>query len=89
MVIVSIPAFCKFSCTLGVEKRETPITLLVIPARSMARFACLASVGPIFPPTPRMRISPSSAAIAAITASVGSDKYDSNSVSVFIKRRVL
>src|SRR5580692_3064139 len=50
-----------------------------IPAASDALLAIRASVGPIFPPTPRITMSPSSAANACIVASAGSLRSSSNS----------
>src|SRR5688500_15999433 len=63
----SIPAPSRFSCTTFWVKRATPITRLA----GAARFAIRASVGPILPPTPRMRMSPSARARSASSSLVG------------------
>jgi hypothetical protein len=43
---------------IGLENRATPTILRLVPAASDARLAIRASVGPIFPATPRMITSP-------------------------------
>ena len=57
----------------GSENRATAITRRARPASRVARTASRARLGPIFPPAPRMRMSPSSTRIASITSGVGCD----------------
>src|SRR5436305_14089677 len=54
------------------EKRDTPITRRGVPANSDARRTIRASVGPIFPPTPRTITSPGNLRIVSTTPGVGS-----------------
>src|SRR6202030_962514 len=76
---VSTPQACKCDSNLEDEKRETPITRRETPAMSDALFAMRARVGPIFPPTPKMTMSPSRAASVRTTASDGSLRSSSSS----------
>src|ERR1035441_7061118 len=54
------------------------------PASSMARFARTARLGPIFPPTPRMRRSPSNSLSASQSLPVGRVRISSNCSVVVI-----
>src|SRR6267154_2707428 len=76
---VSTPHSCNCDSNLEDEKRETPITRRETPAMSDALFAMQARVGPIFPPTPKMTMSPSRAPSVGMTASVGSLRSSSSS----------
>src|SRR5256885_16882502 len=72
---VSTPHICDCDSNLEDEKRETPITRREDPAMSDALFAMRARVGPIFPPTPKTRMSPSRAASVRMTASRLAEKF--------------
>src|SRR6266576_4199487 len=76
---VSTPCACSCDSNRGEENRETPITRRETPAISDARFAMRARVGPIFPPTPKMTMSPSRAPSVSVAASVGSLRSSSSS----------
>ena len=68
--------------------RATAMIFFRTPAFSAARRALRAKLGPIFPPAPKMSKSPSSCAMAAISASDGRERNSSSSgtdlISVFI-----
>src|SRR5438874_3631128 len=75
--MVSMPHDSSISGRLGWEKRATAI----IRFDPEARLARRARLGPIFPPAPRINRSPSSAAMAAVSASLGRDNSSSSSDS--------
>src|SRR5436305_2580522 len=82
--IVSIPDFVSSEGRALFVNRATAITRFFTPARSAARRANRARLGPILPPAPRINRSPSSAAIAEAVSSSGSESNSSRSVSVLI-----
>src|SRR5205085_1010177 len=65
------------------ENRDTPTIRRRVPAASDARRARRARVGPILPPAPRNRTSPSSRANASTSRGVGSLRRSSSSATVF------
>lgn len=79
--MVSMPHDWSFSGRRGEEKRETAMIRRGVPAASEARLAMRASVGPIFPPAPRMRMSPGSEASARTVDSPGSLSASSSAVT--------
>ncbi len=82
--MVSIPAASNSSRNVPDENLETPITLLFKLPSVIARLASFAKLGPIFPPTPKIKISPSRPLRSSIRAGVGSVSLFSNSTNVFM-----
>src|SRR4030095_4066173 len=81
---VSTPQALSCCSSLMEENRETPITRRATPARSDARLAIRASVGPILPPTPRTMMSPCNPLIARMVLSAGSLRSVSSSSTLRI-----
>ena len=75
--MVSTSQAFSLSATSGSEKRATPITR----RSGAARLASRASVGPILPPTPRIRISPSTVARSRTSAADGRVMNSSSAAS--------
>jgi hypothetical protein len=84
--IDSIPCASSASGIALSLKRETPITRIFLSAATAERRMSCARVGPIFPPTPRIRTSPCGSRMAATSASVGRDIRSSSCCrfSIFI-----
>ena len=82
--IVCTPAASSCARMASSEKRETAITLCDNPAFSIACFASTAIDGPIFPPAPNNKISPSILRRSFTNASDGVRISFSNNKSSFI-----
>ena len=77
--MVSTPCAASSAGRVGLLKRATAMMRRRVPRRSAARRAKRANDGPILPPTPKIKSSPSSAAIASASASVGLESCSSSS----------
>ncbi|WP_353719467.1 hypothetical protein [Dyadobacter sp. 676] len=82
--IVSIPSAFNSSASPSSVKRDTAITRLLSPASPTARMASLAILGPIFPPAPRIIMSPSMLFMSPISASDGLSHCSSKDSIPFI-----
>jgi len=80
--MVVIPAESRRARVSTSEKREAAMTLASEPTESRARRAIVAIEGPIFPPAPKRRMSPSTAARTSPTPSRGVDNRSSRSTSL-------
>ena len=69
--MVSMPCCCSSSSRPAEEKRATPMMRRRVPARSDARLAMRARLGPILPATPSTIRSPSSLPNVCTTSAVG------------------
>src|SRR4051812_23391286 len=78
--IVSIPWAFRFFSTAASLKRATPMIRRVVLVLALARCAMRARVGPIFPATPRITMSPGCRESVAITPAVGSLRDSSSSL---------
>ena len=70
-LIISTPFSRSSSTTSGSLKRDTAMTRFSTPAARSAFFARTHSVGPIFPPAPSTRMSPSNLPSSPLSASLG------------------
>ena len=82
--MISMPCASSSAGKLALLKRATATMRCLVPARSAARRASRARLGPILPPTPRIKRSPFKAVIAEASASPGRESRSSNSATFWI-----